>query len=114
MTWYPRPGVGIPPTTNYLRDWLAQYINGQISLSSTGTPSASTLSTLNSFEDVAFGLSVCRNCLANVPGSRPYEEKCNATLADSETLASVAAKFRTDWMALWTLNGSPSPPFLSL
>ena len=60
---------------------------------------------LQTFEDKAFGSSICSGCLEGVPGSRPYEEKCNATLGDAETLFSAAAKYTTDWMALWTLNG---------
>ena len=60
---------------------------------------------MQTFEDKAFGTSICSGCLDGIPGSRPYEEKCNATLGDGETLFTVAAKYDTDWMALWTLNG---------
>eukprot|EP00291_Cryptomonas_curvata_P031480 CAMPEP_0172212910 /NCGR_PEP_ID=MMETSP1050-20130122/37295_1 /TAXON_ID=233186 /ORGANISM="Cryptomonas curvata, Strain CCAP979/52" /LENGTH=431 /DNA_ID=CAMNT_0012893675 /DNA_START=237 /DNA_END=1529 /DNA_ORIENTATION=- len=103
--FYPRPGMEITPTGNFLQNWAFRFANGAINFNDDGTISGSQLSISNSFEDKAFGSSICSGCLENIPGSRPFEQKCNASLGDGETLYTASAKYKTDWMALWTLNG---------
>mmetsp|Transcript_55231 Transcript_55231/g.115539 ORF Transcript_55231/g.115539 Transcript_55231/m.115539 type:complete len:222 (-) Transcript_55231:409-1074(-) len=107
--FYPRPGMEITPTGNFLQNWAFRFANGAINFNDDGTISGSQLSISNSFEDKAFGSSICSGCLENIPGSRPFEQKCNASLGDGETLYTASAKYKTDWMALWTLNGRDSP-----
>lgn len=56
------------------------------------------------------GPYTCAGCLDGILGARTLtEELCNATLGDAETLFTVAPKYNTDWMALWSLNGWEAP-----
>lgn len=61
-----------------------------------------------------FGNFTCLGCLDGVPGgSRQDDEKCNATFARGETLYSIAPRYNSDWMLLWSLNGGISPDTVS-
>uniref|UniRef100_A0A7S0Z4P0 LysM domain-containing protein n=1 Tax=Hemiselmis tepida TaxID=464990 RepID=A0A7S0Z4P0_9CRYP len=57
-----------------------------------------------------FGEVTCTGCLDGILGSESMgAEACTSTLGDAETLFTVAPKYRSDWMALWSLNGWEAP-----
>jgi hypothetical protein len=51
----------------------------------------------------------CDGCLEGVLGSMAGAEQCLMTWGHGENFYTVAAKFQTDWMALWSLNGGDAP-----
>ena len=63
-----------------------------------------------SYQERVFGDFTCKGCLDGVPGGGDTNhEKCNATFGHGESLYSIAPKYGSDWMLLWSLNGGASP-----
>jgi len=100
------------PPDYQLREWFTRFYLGTVVRDGTGAVIGNTFRD-REYEDRAFGLSICENCLHGIPGGRgEMEESCNATFYSGENLFTVAAKYHTDWMALWSLNGDASPDAL--
>mmetsp|Transcript_99496 Transcript_99496/g.160424 ORF Transcript_99496/g.160424 Transcript_99496/m.160424 type:complete len:681 (+) Transcript_99496:56-2098(+) len=51
----------------------------------------------------------CAGCLDGVLGLGVGAEQCLMTWGQGENFYTVAAMFKTDWMALWSLNGGDAP-----
>lgn len=99
------------PAEARLVNWLYAFATGTTVFNVDGSLAMANLPPLNGgYADRTFGLATCAGCLDGIPGSMSMsDEACNATLGDAETLFTVAPKFGTDWMALWTLNGWEAP-----
>lgn len=51
----------------------------------------------------------CDGCLDGILGAADGTEQCRMTWGQGENFYTVADMFRTDWMALWSLNGGDAP-----
>lgn len=57
-----------------------------------------------------FGEATCRGCLAGILGSQSMsEELCNSTLPHGQSLETIAKRFGTTSLALWSLNSGEAP-----
>ena len=99
-----------PPEAR-LVNWLYAFATGRTTFNADGSLDEAMLPPMGGgYEDRAFGKLTCAGCLSGVLGSSSMaDEACNATLGDGETLYTVAPKFGSDWMALWSLNGQDDP-----
>jgi hypothetical protein len=97
------------PSPSILDQFVRMFGESKIKLDGLGRIESDNLPG-RTYEDRVFGNFTCRGCLDGIPGgSDPADEKCNATYTEGETLFTIAPKYNTDWMLLWSLNGGDSP-----
>jgi len=85
--------------------WLLRFAAAPIKLDARGRLAESHLPG-GSYHERVFGDATCMGCLDGILGSEQEGlELCNATLAPGETFFKAAPKYKTDWLALWSLNG---------
>ncbi|EKX45283.1 hypothetical protein GUITHDRAFT_139190 [Guillardia theta CCMP2712] len=95
------------PQQYILQTWTYSFINAKISYNPEGIPISSTfLGT--TYSERNFGYSTCLGCLDGVLGSGEYDELCNVTIYDDDTFRTVAARYNSNWVSLWALNGGYS------
>eukprot|EP00960_Hanusia_phi_P053124 761851-Hanusia_phi.AAC.2 len=92
--------------TSTANTWLYNLVNSRVIFTtiSTGIVVSNNLKPSNA--------SICLGCLNGVLGSGPGEEKCLMSWGPGESSMSVAPMFKTDWLALWSLNGGDSPDLI--
>lgn len=101
------------PSYSILDQFVRKFGESTIQLDEVGQIKSDNLPG-RTYEERVFGDFTCTGCLDGVPGGQsPLDERCNATFAEGETLFSVAPKYHSDWMLLWSLNGGESPDTVS-
>lgn len=94
-----------------LASFLWAFASADIMLDQEGRVSRTTLP-YTTYDERVFGESTCAACLGGVLGSESQSaEVCDMTYGPAESLSSVAPKFGTDWMLLWSLNGGSTPDY---
>lgn len=97
------------PSPSKLDQFVRMFGESKIKLDGLGRIESSNLPG-RTYQERVHGDFTCRGCLDGVPGGAdPTDEKCNATFTDGETFHTIAPKYKTDWMLLWSLNGGDSP-----
>ena len=97
------------PSPSKLDQFIRMFGESKIKLDGLGRIESHNLPG-RTYTERVFGDFTCRGCLDGIPGGAdPADEKCNATFTHGETLFTIAPKFKTDWMLLWSLNGGDSP-----
>jgi hypothetical protein len=92
-----------------LTSFIKSFVESNIVLNQEGFVAQSTLPDV-SYSARVYGSATCTQCLDGVLGARTESaEVCNMTAGPGESLFSVAPKFGTDWMLLWSLNGGDTP-----
>mmetsp|Transcript_27991 Transcript_27991/g.90814 ORF Transcript_27991/g.90814 Transcript_27991/m.90814 type:complete len:637 (-) Transcript_27991:340-2250(-) len=89
--------------------WLFNLVNSMVSFTTQAGDSTSIIISNNLKPS---NTSICLTCLSGVLGSKQGEEKCLMSWGSGESSISVAPKFKTDWLALWSLNGGDSPDLI--
>jgi hypothetical protein len=93
-----------------LASFLNSFAAAAITLDQEGRVSATSLPFGTDYQQRVFGASTCAACLDGVLGAESESaEVCDTTYGPAESLFSVAPKFGTDWMLLWSLNGGSTP-----
>jgi len=94
-------------TTTTLHTWLANFAQSTITLEN--KINVLTKRTQTEVTTTLPDSVTCGGCLDGVLGSTAGAEQCLITWGQGENFYTVAAKFETDWMALWSLNGGDAP-----
>lgn len=90
-----------------LHTWLSEFARSTITLEN--KINVETKRTQTEVTTTLPHSDTCDGCLDGVLGSTAGAEQCNMTWGQGENFYTVAAKFQTDWMALWSLNGGDAP-----
>uniref|UniRef100_A0A6U5BHX2 LysM domain-containing protein n=1 Tax=Hemiselmis andersenii TaxID=464988 RepID=A0A6U5BHX2_HEMAN len=94
-----------------LVNFLYMFATGTTVFNADGSLQVANLPPTNrTYVNRVFGEVTCSGCLGGILGSESMDaEACTSTLGDAETLFTVAPKYMSDWMALWSLNGWEAP-----
>mmetsp|Transcript_27376 Transcript_27376/g.69059 ORF Transcript_27376/g.69059 Transcript_27376/m.69059 type:complete len:697 (+) Transcript_27376:40-2130(+) len=94
-----------------LVNFLYMFATGTTVFNADGSLQVANLPPTNrTYGNRVFGEVTCSGCLSGILGSESMDaEACTSTLGDAETLFTVAPKYNSDWMALWSLNGWEAP-----
>jgi len=104
------PGASNCHAEYILKEWIKGISIADLELDGLGMIVNSTLVDGHSYHERIFGRSTCKGCLDGILGSlSPVEELCNSTLPPGHNLLSIAPRFRTTWLALWSLNSGAAP-----
>lgn len=90
-----------------LHTWLSEFARSTITLEN--KINVDTKRTQTEVTTTLPHSDTCDGCLDGVLGATAGAEQCNMTWGEGENFYTVAAKFQTDWMALWSLNGGDAP-----
>ena len=93
-----------------VKEWVKAIADSEVELDGQGKIVRTNLVDADDYRARVFGLSTCAGCLDGILGSGSMsEELCNSTLPPGFTLLKIAPRFRTTWLALWSLNGGTEP-----